>query len=175
MKRLILPIMSALFITVSLLIPQAVDSREDSGKETTFEWGPEVDGIQISIQVEKEKYVVCEPVEMKIVVRNNREEDLLFFISNIERDFDIAVKDKDDKDVPLTEFGKKMEKLKKSGEYYGTLEVNLKPGETREFSTIVNRVRDMTLTDDYYITVSRSFGNSVVTSNTIKVRVSSSK
>ena len=152
----------------------------DDGKENEDakeEWGPLSEGCNLSIQVEKNKFNYCQPIILKITLKNSDKTPLMFADTGPESDFSIIVKNDEGKIVPLTAYGKKRSDTTFPKIIYMNVQITLQFKEKREYFLLVNRMHDMSLKGTYSITVKRSgfmregkrLGE--VVSNTIKVEV----
>ncbi len=149
----------------------------DDVKETEDakeEWGAMLEGCQVSIQSEKDIFAYCEPIILKIAIRNNGAEPVLLIVARPDKDCIAIVKNSKGKAVPLTAYGRHLSDSLLGGFDHG---VHLDPGQKREYTLLVNRIHDMTRKDTYSIVVKcvvpkqDGKGYAEVTSNTIPVVV----
>jgi hypothetical protein len=146
----------------------------NENQDTEYEWGPVSEGYQLSIQAEKQVYAYCEPIVLKITIRNNGPEPGLLIVARPDEDYTAVVKNSKGKAVPLTAYGRHLRDF-----LLGGLEqsVHLDPGQKREYTLLVNRIHDMTRKDTYSVIVKRYVykrddkGSAEVLSNTIQVEV----
>jgi len=143
-------------------------------EDTEYEWGPESENYQLSIQAGKKVYTYCEPIVLKVTIRNNSAEPGLLIVSRPDKDYKAIVKNSKEKAIPLTAYGRHLR-----DSLLGGLEqaLYLDPGQKLEYTLLVNRIHDMTRKDTYSIVVKRYVykrndkGSAEVVSNTIEVGV----
>ncbi len=146
----------------------------NENEDAEYEWGAVSEGCQVSIQTEKEVYAYCEPIILKIAIRNNGEEPVLLIVARPDTDCIATVKNDRDETVPLTAYGRHLRDFLLGGLDHG---VQLDAAQEREYALLVNRIHDMTRKDAYSVTV-KCFvlkrdgkGYAEVISNTIQVEV----
>ncbi len=103
----------------------------------------------------KEDYNPLEPVEVVITLKNASKSPIKFVETFSSRDHSFLVKDSAGKLMPTTRYGYKGE----PGEVLpstATALRSIEPGESKQFSVIVNRMIDMTVDDVYSIVVYRT-------------------
>ena len=168
--------MLAVIICALLLGFQSYVFSDDliENEDAEYEWGPVSEGYQLSIQSEKEEYAYCEPIILKIAIRNNGAEPGLLIVARPDEDYIAIVKNSKGKAVPLTAYGRHLRDFLLGGLEQG---VHLDPGQKREYILLVNRIHDMTRKDTYSVRVKRYVykrndkGSAEVLSNTIQVEV----
>ena len=155
----------------SYIFSDDMNKKED----TEYEWGPESENYQLSIQAGKKVYTYCEPIILKIRLKNVGKQKVELVKTHPNRSFFTAiVKYEKEDDVVLTALGKILrDSLWGPKEYI----VELEPDQTDESYLLVNRIHDMTRRGEYSITVKcyvykrNGKGSAEVGSNTIKVEV----
>ena len=148
--------------------------EEEKAKAEEREWGEEVQGLRMSIQLQDHDEKNCGPVTLSIIVKNVGKGVAMYTESSVYRDFDLTIKDTEGKEVPLTKYG---EHIRDPRLRFNLRLVKLQPGEQEEHSLIANRAYDMTLPGKYTITATLKIHDAEnnkwvpVTSNTITVEV----
>jgi hypothetical protein len=141
------------------------------------EWGPIIQGFQLSARLEKDTVGIGEPIVLELFLRNTSREVLL--LGHFGLDYEITIADEQGNSVPLTEYGTRIKSAQKE---IGVSLRKLGPGGEEQASIRVNDIYDMTLVGIYYITVERGglFKqdgkpiNAKVVSNTVKVKITDS-
>ena len=178
---IVLPIAMLTLVVVALATrTHVLAEEEEKAKAEEREWGEEVRGLRLSIQLKEYDKKEYGPVTLSIVVKNVSENVVNYIAPSLFFDYGLTVKDSKGDEVPLTRYG---ERIRNSGEDFKRALVNLKPEEQKEYTLVVSRYYDLTLPGTYTIVASlpvtgppdRAFGLPSdpvpVTSNTITVKV----
>ena len=138
-------------------------------------WGEIIDGVQLGICLKKDRFPVCEPVHLVIMLKNVGKDPVKYAETYPEQDYSLLVTDKNGKVVPLTRYGARLSK--NVGEVLRRVVKTLGPNGEARVELLVNRLYDMTEAGAYSITVTRPIakkdGNGVVVvqSGTLNVQV----
>ena len=152
MRRLswiVLPIAMLTVTIVALTSGTGVRAEEEEkAKPEEREWGEEVNGCRVSIQLKDYDEKKYGPVTISTVVKNTGKGTVTYFETLVYRDFVLTVKHEDGEEVPLTAYGKK---IRISEEIFRRMVVTLAPGEQEEHTLIANAMHVMTPPGTYAI------------------------
>ena len=127
------------------------ESQEKPTKEVISkkEWGPELNGCQMKIKVDNEKFNPCTPIVISVYIKNVGKTPLPFILRNSYLDTTFEVKDEKGNTVPETSFGKWILNAEDPGGLSGC---DLDNGEEIDITFLINRLYDMTKEGTYLIT-----------------------
>jgi len=114
-------------------------------------WGNPVEGWQLSISVDKDKFLLGEPIYVTMVTKNISNKDLRIPASSKWTTYWFHLRDEFSK-VPLTRFGRRMEENRGEGSY---AEPEIPPDDTIVLEMPVSRLFDLSLSGAYTLEVSR--------------------
>lgn len=156
----------------------------DKAQDAEVAWGDVAGGGQMSVSVSSEVFGVCQPVVLRIVLRNVSEKPLPYEETGPEQ-FRFTVLDEQGNEMPLTRYGTMIQDSR--GHSYMRGINRLAPGGEAEWTIVLNRFHDMTVSGIYSVQVRRHVlpGNTrdgellpldrkalpEVVSNLVKVRV----
>jgi len=118
-----------------------------------------VNGLQMSLRLERERYRADEPVILEVVINNSGDEEANLGMSASDRSsFDVVVcyvggGMTQAERMPLTKFGTK---LLQEADSAKNIPIRLKAGEQRSYRFALNRVVDLTLSGTYSVAVKRT-------------------
>ena len=112
-------------------------------------------GVTLSATL-PDKCFAGERIELMISLRNQRKDDVDYYVSIPARDFNIVVHDSKEKPVPLTEFGKQILASPVGGRIFrGVVLVILSPGKDYSITINLTRLYDLTKAGDYSLHLER--------------------
>lgn len=103
--------------------------------------------VDIATNTGENSFVVGHAVELKVTLKNERQQTLYF--DDPLRDLDIVVKDSYGNIMPLTRFGSMM----KNGERFSTVGLELKSQDSKQYMITLNRFIDMTMDGQYDVQI----------------------
>ena len=162
------------FVTVLIVGSSMSANNEIAEDNEVKDWGPASEGCQLSIEAEKYKFNYCQPIALKVTIRNSGTKQISFADTSPYYDFTVTVINDKGESVPLTAYGKHITSNRGNSR---NVMIQLDPGQKREYFLLVNRMHDMSFKGIYSITVKRSVfkrdgeGLAEVVSNTIEVEV----
>lgn len=143
-------------------------------KPSSNAWGPVSEGIQISLQPNKEIVRRKEPVLIKVFLKNTTKMPITIAESTPEKDYNFSVTDDKGKSLPLTAYG---ENLSKNAEEYKRTLLVIKPGQVVEKTVAIDKLYDLSNSNTFYVSAKRAVfklatkGMAQAISNTIKLQV----
>jgi hypothetical protein len=100
-----------------------------------------------------ERSAAGESIVIKLILKNESDEDVLYVDSYEYRDYAITIRDSSDVAVPMTKFGQVMGK---PGRYYRYIVKKLSPGKNVVVCLNIARLFDLTIADKYTVSVVRT-------------------
>jgi len=142
------------FLVLGTVPAAALVAGEATEKPDGPTWGTAIDGLQVSVSLAAKTVRPCTPVVLRIAIRNVGKRERSLFEMSPEQDYRVIVTAPDGKPAPLTACGKRVVEARASTRLIGR---KLGPGQVLRTSLVANRVRDMTLTGEYTISVARRY------------------
>ena len=99
-------------------------------------------------------FFLSSPKPIRIVVHNIGANKILYHMDAIPNEFDVVVLDLNGQSIPRTRYGKKGPRLK--GMFMGPL-LTLAPGQKFEFNSDVLRSFDMSVAEEYVLSINSGF------------------
>jgi hypothetical protein len=139
-----------------------------------------INGLQMSIHLERNRYRADEPITLEVVVKNNGDKEVDLGMSATDMSsFDMEVRYvgggmTQAGRMPLTKFGTKFLQQDKAAK---NIPILLKAGEQRSYRFALNRMVDLTLSGTYSVAVTRTIqghdgeGRSQLTSDVLSVEI----
>ena len=156
MKTLFSDVLLLVFLSANGSVPLGVSASAapTSALNIASKAGPVVDGLQLSIKTEKEKYFTGELVLLRLTITNTTGNEHWVIENNPETDFAVDVTNTAGNAVSLTEWGKGLPKPP----YPAAVSVFSRPflkGHDVTHTLVLNRRYDLSKAGSYLITVKR--------------------
>lgn len=174
MKRVIF----ALVLSMSLISAIAGFSEQIATTKAStdpLEVGVVTEGCQLAVHAVKQKPQQEQPIKLIIVRSNVSDNDMSFSARMPQYDYHFDIKDAQGKNVPLTEYGKKVEANREN--VYKCTVYTLKPGELKDFDFDLSDAYELSTPGTYSVTIFTSTpklyeqGIAKLVANTIKIVV----
>jgi len=109
--------------------------------------------VQVTASVAKGNFAVGEPITLKLVLKNNTDDDLVMTSAGARSDYELVVRNGEGKLAPLTKAGERHQQNR--GFRISVGRVILKPGEEREDTISVTELYDLSTPGNYSLFVKR--------------------
>ena len=125
----------------------------DKAQDAEVAWGDVAGGGQMSVSVSSKVFGVCQPVVLRIVLRNVSEKPLPYVETGSDQ-FRFTVLDEQGNEMPLTKYGTMIQNPLVACHFMRGIN-RLAPGGEAEWTIVLNRFHDMTVSGIYSVQVRR--------------------
>ena len=133
-------------------------------------------GFQFSIVADSEEFAINTPVVLKTYITNVTDKLLLMGLRSNPAEYQFEVKAENGELVPLTRYGKQIQRNKNTS--FSNGERDYGPKESYEAGFVLNQIYDMTMPGTYTVVVSRAVSfpaekeSKQLISNTLHIKIS---